>query len=211
MGDIPLPLQAKLLRVLQEKTFVRVGGVRERTSRFRLLAATNKDLWKEVREKRFREDLFFRISVLPLTLPPLRERPEDIPILAASFLEAFRQRYGRNLPSLTPEHVRLLKMYRWPGNIRELKSVMERAAVLSDGNKLDFSFLLPPLDTGERVGHETEGLFADLPSMETLEKRYMAYLLEKTNGRICGSHGIEAILKMSRPTVYAKLKRYGIR
>ena len=211
VGDIPLPLQAKLLRVLQEKTFVRVGGVRERTSRFRLLAATNKDLWKEVREKRFREDLFFRISVLPLTLPPLRERPEDIPILAASFLEAFRQRYGRNLPSLTPEHVRLLKMYRWPGNIRELKSVMERAAVLSDGDKLDFSFLLPPLDTGERVGHETEGLFADLPSMETLEKRYMAYLLEKTNGRICGSHGIEAILKMSRPTVYAKLKRYGIR
>jgi len=211
VGDIPPFLQNKLLRVLQEKTFVRVGGTRERGSNFRLVAATNKDLWKEVQQKRFREDLFFRISVVPLTLPPLRERQEDIPILAAAFLDAFRQRYRPDLPALSPEHIRLLKKHSWPGNIRELKNVVERAAVLSDGTHLDFDFLSPALEPPEPKRADLGHFFQELPSMDELEKRYMGYLLEMTHGKICGTRGIETILKMSRPTVYARLKKYGLR
>lgn len=211
VGEIPLTLQVKLLRVLQERTFMRIGGTKERHSRFRLVAATNKDLWQEVQEQRFREDLFYRIAVVPLTVPPLRERPEDIPVLARQFWEAFRRRYGRALPPLSPENLLLLQKYPWPGNIRELKSVVERAAVFSNGLQLDFSFLVPPPGDRSRPHPENADFFKDLPSLETLEKRYMRYLLERTNGKICGESGIEHILKISRPTVYAKLKKYGLR
>lgn len=211
VGEFPLTLQVKLLRVLQEQTFVRVGGTKERRSRFRLLAATNKDLWEEVQAQRFREDLFYRISVVPLTIPPLRERPEDIPVLARFFWEAFRRRYGRVLPPLSQENMVLLQKYSWPGNIRELKGVVERAAALNNGLHLDFSFLAPPVAIRSEAYPEQTDFFYDLPSLETLEKRYIEYLLEKTNGKICGESGIEHILKISRPTVYAKLKKYGFR
>ena len=133
IAELTPDLQVKLLRVLQERRFERVGGGEEIEVDIRVVAATNKDLWKEVREKRFREDLFFRISVLPLTLPPLRERGDDVLLLARHFLDHFCRKKARPPLGLTPDARRVLAAYTWPGNVRELENFMERLSILVDG------------------------------------------------------------------------------
>jgi transcriptional regulator with GAF, ATPase, and Fis domain len=141
VGDLSPGVQVKLLRVLQERSFERVGGSKTLSVDIRLIAATNRDLEKEVEDGRFRQDLFFRLNVVPLSLPPLRERVEDIPILAAHFAARSAQKYGHPVPELSPKLVDVLQEYDWPGNVRELENLMERLVVLSNGEPLGLEFV----------------------------------------------------------------------
>lgn len=136
IGEMPLPLQAKILRLLQEKTYDRIGGTKTRKADIRILAATNRDLKEQVAARRFREDLYYRLSVVPVNLPALRERPRDIPILALSILDRLSGDLGRPGLHLSPEAMERLVTYRWPGNVRELENELERAAVLAGGNEI---------------------------------------------------------------------------
>src|SRR6185436_8277775 len=141
IGDLSAAVQVKLLRVLQEREFERVGGTKTLTVDIRLIAATNRDLQKEVGQGRFRQDLFFRLNVVPLVLPPLRERPDDIPILAAHFAAKAAQKYGQPTPELDPALVEVVLEYNWPGNVRELENLMERLVVLSSSSTLGLEFV----------------------------------------------------------------------
>src|SRR4029079_9349790 len=141
IGDLSATVQVKLLRVLQERAFERVGGIKTLNVNIRLIAATNRDLEKEVPNGRFRQDLFFRLNVVPLVLPPLRERPDDIPILAAHFAAKSAQKYGQSTPELEPALVEILLDYNWPGNVRELENLMERLVVLSNTSTLGLEFV----------------------------------------------------------------------
>ena len=141
IGDLSAAVQVKLLRVLQEREFERVGGMKTLPVDIRLIAATNRDLEKEVAQGRFRQDLFFRLNVVPLVLPPLRERPDDIPILAAHFAAKSSQKYGQSTPELEPALVEVLLDYNWPGNVRELENLMERLVVLSSSSTLGLEFV----------------------------------------------------------------------
>jgi len=141
IGDLSAAVQVKLLRVLQEREFERVGGTKTLTVDIRLIAATNRDLEKEVAQGRFRQDLFFRLNVVPLVLPPLRERPEDIPILAAHFAAKLAQKYAHPTLELEPALVEVLLDYHWPGNVRELENLIERLVVLSSSSTLGLEFV----------------------------------------------------------------------
>jgi len=136
VGDMSPAMQVKLLRVLQDRSFERVGGVRPIKVNVRVIAATNRDLRAAIREGSFREDLFYRLSVVPIHLPPLRERPEDIPILAQHFLERHRERYRKNIRAFTPQAMRKLRRHVWPGNVRELEYAIERAVILAQGEEI---------------------------------------------------------------------------
>lgn len=205
-----MSIQTKLIRVLQEKTFFRVGGTRSIHSNFRLAAATNRNLWKEVREGRFREDLYYRISVIPFTLPPLRERPYDIPVLARMFVDYFSKRYQRPDVALTPEDLHRLQSYPWPGNVREMKSVIERAVILSTQGHLDFALPRRQEPFATETSAPVPLLANDLPTLEELKRRYIRHVLTLTQGRICGPDGAETLLGMKRSTLYAKLHEYGL-
>ena len=215
VGEIPPQLQVKLLRVLQDQHFVRVGGIRQCRSNFRLVAATNRDLAEEVRQGRFREDLYYRLAVFPIVLPPLRLRPGDILMLARFFIEHFAHRYRRTPPRIGPEQEESLLRYPWPGNVRELKSVMERAVILSTGEALDMSLTGPGPRKREPGGAtDVDGpgnLFDGYPTMEELQCRYIRHVLEKTGGRIYGDGGAERVLGMKRSTLYAWIKRYKLK
>ena len=138
VGEIPLELQSKLLRVLQEGTFERVGDERTRNTDVRIIAATNRDLKREVEEGRFREDLYYRLNVFPIEVPPLRKRTEDIPLLAAHFLELSAKKLNHPKPKLSQANMNQLQTYDWPGNVRELQNVIERAIITSQSDKLRF-------------------------------------------------------------------------
>ena len=141
VGELSATIQVKLLRVLQEREFERVGGTRTLTVDIRLIAASNRDLENEVKLGRFRQDLFFRLNVVPLALPPLRERPEDIPLLAAHFATKSAEKHGQPMPELQPELIEVLQEYEWPGNVRELENLIERLVVLSSGPSLGVEFV----------------------------------------------------------------------
>ena len=211
VGEIPPLIQTKLLRVLQDQRFMRLGGTREILSRFRLVAATNRDLWKEVREGRFREDLLYRISVVPLTIPPLRERKQDIPGLVQAFIEHFARRHDKHPLPLSPEQQRRLCEYDWPGNVRELKNEIERAVILNNAGQLDFVLGTSPAahQPADRPSPFLETV-ADVPTLSELEERYLRHIMERTEGRVRGPRGAETLLRMKRSTLYAKLKKYGI-
>ena len=211
VGDIPLNMQIKLLRVLQEHRFMRVGGTRERHSSFRLLAATNRDLPRAVREGAFREDLYYRISVVPIEIPPLRERIEDLEELVTAFTNHFARRYGKKLPYLDGEALRRLARYPWPGNLRELRNAVERAVILYKGGPFDLA--IGPARRENRPDGETaeNSLYADTPTLQELQKRYIQYILHKTGGRISGEKGAGQLLGMKRSTLYLKLRQYGLR
>jgi transcriptional regulator with GAF, ATPase, and Fis domain/tetratricopeptide (TPR) repeat protein len=204
LGEIPKSIQVKLLRVLQEKTLMRIGGTQTIHSDFRLIAATNRDLSEEVAAGHFREDLYYRLNVVPISLPPLRERREDVPLLAGHFVDRFAAKYDRPELVLTPEDEARLQAYDWPGNVRELRNVIERAVILSTGNHLELD-----LPTGKRSfsGHP----FADLPTLDELQRRYISFVLERTNGRIGGPEGAAQVLGMKRTSLNSRMKQLGIR
>lgn len=212
VGEIPLSFQAKLLRVLQTHKFMRVGGTRFITSHFRLVAATNRDLRKEVQKGNFREDLYYRLSVIPIIIPPLRDRPEDIPDLLNLFIDEFSVRYGCSFPPVTAEMVDMFKRYSWPGNIREMKNVVERAVILSKGGPLRFYIGNEQVQKPSEVPQESpESFFEELPTLQELCQKYIAYVVKKTQGRITGKKSAQEILGISKSSLYAKIKELGLK
>ena len=204
LGEIPFSIQVKLLRVLQEKSFSRVGGSRVISSDFRLVAATNRNLEKEVSAGRFRQDLFYRLNVIPLHLPPLRQRGADAVLLADHFVKIYCQRFNRPPIVLSTDDENKLAGYSWPGNIRELKNVIERAVLLSEGDSL-------ALDLKESRTSPGGGLVDDLPTLDELQRRYIKMILEKTGGRVGGPGGAADVLGMKRTSLYARMKQLGLR
>lgn len=203
LGEIPLNIQVKLLRVLQEKTFMRVGGTRTLSSDFRLIVATNRDLEKEVSEGRFREDLFYRINVMSFRLPALRERKEDIVPLAENFFKQYAAKYDRPHLSMSPENHEWLKKAPWPGNVRELAHTIEKAVLTSSGPHLEFQAKIA-------VDQETGGEFSELITLDEMQKRYISYVLKQTGGKISGPDGATRILGVKRTTLQARMKKLGV-
>ncbi|MFZ2630905.1 MAG: sigma 54-interacting transcriptional regulator [Desulfosalsimonadaceae bacterium] len=208
VGEIPKSIQVKLLRVIQEKTMTRIGGARTIYSDFRLIIATNRNLAEEVAAGRFREDLYYRLNVVPVTLPPLRDRPEDIGLLARHFLQRFAARYHHPGLAITidisGEQEKMLTSYDWPGNIRELQNVMERATLMSADGHLHLDL---PSAIRKTAGHP----FDDLPTLDDLQRRYIAYVLDKTQGKFSGPGGAADILGMKRTSLYNRMNKLGLK
>jgi PAS domain S-box-containing protein len=209
VGEIPLELQGKLLRVLQDQQFERVGENRTRTVNVRVMAATNRDLRADIRDKKFREDLYFRLNVFPIESVPLRGRVDDIPLLAREFLERACRKFNRPQLSLTSADVEVLQKYSWPGNVRELENVIERQ-VITAGAYLDFD--LPGQD---QVGdtsvetptrHNPGDLLTD-QDLQALERRNLVRALEMTAGRVFGEDGAAALLAVKPTTLTSRLKK----
>ena len=203
VGEIPKAIQVKLLRAIQEKTLVRIGGYKEIKSDFRLIAATNRNLVEDVAAGLFREDLYFRLNVLPINIPPLRERIEDIPLLARHFMQRYALKHHQPSPKLRPLDESRLKGYHWPGNVRELQNIIERTVLLSDGISLDI--MLPT----EKLPLEDQ-FFTDHPSLDELQRRYIQYTLELTGGKISGPGGAAEMLEMKRQTLQKRMKKLGL-
>jgi DNA-binding NtrC family response regulator len=205
VGDISLAMQAKLLRVLQEHEIKRVGGTETVKVDVRILAATNKNLEQLVAEKKFREDLFYRLNVVSVHLPPLRERPEDIPLLADHFLRKYAADNEKPVSQVSQEALDLLSCYRWPGNVRELENVIERAVTLSHRS------IILPEDLPRRLRVQPpEVITPSLPShipLSELEKRYIQKVLEETGGN---KKRAADILGIDRRTLYRMAARYGL-
>jgi DNA-binding NtrC family response regulator len=203
IGDISPKLQVDLLRVLQERSFYRVGGTEEVRVDARIIAATHVDLKKAVAEGRFREDLFYRLNVIAISIPPLRERRDDIPLLASHFVDRLAHELGRKVSGISEEALKVLMDYEWPGNVRELENAVERAIVTCRGSELtevDFGFLAPAVRT------PSPAIVAGMPLQE-MEKQLVAATLRHTNGNIKEAANL---LGIDRSTMYEKIKKYEI-
>jgi formate hydrogenlyase transcriptional activator len=221
VGEIPLELQPKLLRVLQEREFERLGGARTIRSDARLIAATNRDLSAMVDEQKFRQDLFYRLNVFPIRVPPLRERTDDIPLLVRHFVQQFSRRMNKRIDSIASDTMNALVRYDWPGNIRELQNVIERAVILSPGPALKVSLA----DLKSRVEPEVirrleapkapEGGNMQGANMQSLldetERIQILQALEQSNGIVSGPEGAAARLGMKRSTLQFRMQKLGIR
>jgi two-component system response regulator AtoC len=203
IGELDPRLQGKLLRVLETSAFYRVGGTQKVEVDVRIVAATNRDLGKAVNEGGFRGDLFYRINTISLALPALRERPDDIPLLADHFLRQFG---GANPPMLTPDAVDALTTYQWPGNIRELRNVLERAVLLANGGTITAGDL--PLQTAGPSTMQTRGAMPMSVSLADLERRHIETVLHQTSWH---QGKAAAVLGISTKTLYRKIREYGFR
>lgn len=212
VGELPPSAQVKLLRVLQEKEFERIGGNRSIRADVRLIAATNRDLPSMIRKGEFREDLWFRLNVFPMTIPPLRKRQEDIPSLAYFFIESrSRQLNLPWRPSLPAAELDKLVQYDWPGNVRELQNAIERALILSRGEPLQFPYLSSVFGVGNTMTSiPAPPVSPKLISFEEASRDYFRSLLTQTNGRISGPNGAASIAKMNPNTLRSKLKKLGL-
>jgi transcriptional regulator with GAF, ATPase, and Fis domain len=215
-GELPPAAQVRLLRILQDGSFERVGGERQLTAHVRVVAATHRDLHALVREGKFREDLWYRIAVFPIDLPPLRERRGDIPALAAHFALRAARRLGTRPLVPTAEDVELLVGYPWPGNVRELSAVMERAAILGDGRSLEVARALgvaarreapPPGGRDEGPGAEAP---AELLPLDAAAARHIERALLRTRGRVEGPHGAARLLGINPHTLRARMRKLGV-
>ena len=203
VGDMPVELQPKLLRVLQEQEFERLGSNKLIHTDVRLIAATNRDLKQMVADREFRSDLYYRLNVFPIHLPPLRERPDDIPLLVKAFTFKIARRLGRNIDSIPAETLRLLSRMEWPGNVRELENVIERAVLLTRGSVLQLS--LPEMSI------ESEPLAAEvLPEEGEDEYQLIVRVLKESNGVVAGPKGAAQRLGLKRTTLLSRMKRLGI-
>jgi len=213
IGELPLDLQAKLLRVLQEKEFERLGGSKVLLTDARVIAATNRVLEDEVRAGRFRADLYYRLNVFPIQMPPLRERPEDIEPLARHFIQRLSQRMARPIRQLRPADLAALQAYAWPGNIRELEHVLEQAVIVSQGPYLEFGgFAAGPLLAV--AGSGSAAVAAAEPPIKTLreqERDHILAALHRTGGRVSGPQGAAVLLDINAKTLEARMKKLGIR
>ncbi len=203
IGELPADTQAKLLRVLQEHEFDRVGGTSPRRVDVRVIAATNRDLLKAVNEKAFREDLYYRLSVFPILLPPLRQRSEDVPLLVRFLLDRFATRIGKSVDCVSQETMQRLIAYSWPGNIRELENVLERAVILATG---------PTLEIGLDVLSEPVSATAAGPrlALEDVERDHILNVLGQTGWVIDGPKGAATVLGLHPNTLRSRLKKLGI-
>ncbi len=203
VGEIPIELQAKLLRVLEEGKLRRLGGKAELDVDVRVLCATNRDLKQEIKNQRFREDLFFRLNVFQVGLPPLRDRKEDIPMLAQHFIDKFNTESGKKVSGASPDALEVLKSYEWPGNIRELRNAVERAVILCDGELIEKDQLPPDM-----AGKGPERQAFKVPyglTLDTIEKEYILGSLQRNGGNKART---AEILGVSEKTLYNKLNRY---
>jgi formate hydrogenlyase transcriptional activator len=207
VGDIPLELQPKLLRVLQEQEFERLGGTRTIHVNVRLVAATNRDLAAMVAENKFRSDLYYRLNVFPISLPPLRERPDDIPRLVRHFTQKFARRMGRRIETIPSSVMDALVHYAWPGNVRELQNVIERAVILSKGSTLQVS--LADLQSTAANATAAAAPVASV-TLTDAEREHILRALRDTNWVLGGPRGAAARLGMKRSTLHWKIKKLGI-
>ncbi len=215
IGELPLELQAKLLRVLHEGEFERLGSSRTIKVDVRVIAATNQDLKEEVRRGRFRDDLYYRLNVFPVRMPPLRERQEDIPLLTNFFVEQISQRLGRRIEKISCQEMEAMERYHWPGNVRELRNVIECAAILTPGDRLWLSEGMP-LNQLAEARAETRGAVETVGKvrwarLEEVERDYILQVLEQTYWRIEGEHGAAAILGLNPGTLRSRMKKLGIK
>ena len=209
IGEIPLELQPKLLRVLQEREFERLGSSRTLRTDARLIAATNRDLGAMVDERKFRSDLYYRLNVFPVRVPPLRERPDDIPLLVRHFVQQFSRRTNRSIETIPSETMTALVNYDWPGNIRELQNVIERAVILSKGPVLtvatDDLKPRPATDGAVQADKNIRGL------LEDTERKQILSALEQTNWIVAGPNGAAARLGLKRSTLQSRMHKLGVR
>ena len=202
VGEISLDVQVKLLRVLQEHEIERVGGTQTIKIDTRVIAATNRDLARAVQEGTFRSDLFYRLNIFPIDIPPLRERNDDLPALVDHFVRAFARRIGRSIEAVSPAALERLRAYDWPGNVRELANVLERAVILCEGpiiQERHLGALRPPppaVDT--------------FPTLEEMERQHILRALQQAGGVLAGPHGAARLLGMSRSTVWSRMRKLGI-
>jgi len=214
VGELPLESQVKLLRVLQEQEFEPVGSSRTVRVNVRVIAATNRNLEEAIADGRFRADLYFRLNVLSLTLPPLRERQPDIPLLVTFQVARFARQFGKRIDAVSQDTMRLLSSYAWPGNIRELQNVVERAVVLSDGPVLSLGpDLLPRAGSSADAAFVSAGAGASRHSglaLEDIERRHIEAVLRKVNYVIEGAAGAAQVLNLHPNTLRSRMKKLGI-
>jgi formate hydrogenlyase transcriptional activator len=199
IGEIPLDLQSKLLRVLEDGTFERLGSTKPLHVNVRIIAATNRDIEQEVKDGKFRRDLFYRLNVFPIVIPPLRERPEDIPLLVRAIVKEFQKRMGKEIESIPKKTMQALQSYSWPGNVRQLRNLIEYAMILSKGKTLQ-------IDVPNRAFSEKD----TTGNLENMERKHIVAVLEKTGWRIAGQSGAAEVLGLKRTTLQAKMKKLGI-
>jgi formate hydrogenlyase transcriptional activator len=202
IGELPIESQSKLLRVLQEHEFERLGGTRTLHADIRVIAATNRDLRQMMADKQFRSDLYYRLRVFPITVPPLRERRDDVPILVRFFTEKYARRMGRKIMSISEPAMKALCDWHWPGNIREMENFIERAVILSHGEVLDVP-----------VAELKEPTYTNLERGDTLEateREYILQILKDAGGVVAGPRGAAAKLGLKRSTLQGKMRKLGI-
>jgi transcriptional regulator with GAF, ATPase, and Fis domain len=201
IGELPLELQPKLLRVLQDGEFERLGSSRTVRVDVRVLAATNRDVLEEIRAGRFRQDLYYRLSVYPLSIPPLRAHPEDIPLLVQASVTKFSKKFGKRIKTIPPTTMQALQRYPWPGNIRELENVIERALITTNDQILRVDL---PFELSAPAGDVDK-------SLEEIEQDYIRQILEKTGGKIEGRAGAARILGLHHSTLRSRMQKLGIK
>jgi len=205
IGEMPMDLQSKLLRVIQDGEFERLGGPRTIKVNVRIIASTNRKLEEEIRKGRFREDLFYRLNVFPITIPPLRQRKEDIPLLVDYFVAKFNKKTGKKIETVSKDTLKALQEYDWPGNVRELESIIERAVITSQGKGLQ---ILDRLVNSQKIDEqETQ----DCKALVDIERDHILQALEKTGWRIEGEKGAAVILGLNPSTLRGRMRKYGIR
>jgi transcriptional regulator with GAF, ATPase, and Fis domain len=202
IGELPLELQAKLLRVLQTSEFERLGSAQTLKVDVRIIAASNRNLEEEVRRGRFRQDLYYRLNVFPITVPPLRQRPEDIPLLVDVFVQRLARKLGKPITSITKKTLQTLQGYAWPGNVRELESVVERAVIVSSGPTLHLAdrLLAPEITVSPSRGRR----------LDEVERAHIVRILEETRWRISGPNGAAALLGLNPSTLRSRIHKLGI-
>ena len=205
IGELPLEMQVKLLRVLQEQELERVGGTQTVKVDVRVVAATNQDLSEAVRDGTFRADLFYRLNIFPVRMPPLRERVHDIPLLAAHFVRQFAERMGKPARRIARGTLERLLHYHWPGNVRELANVLERAVILCNAAVIH----------DEHIGSlatspSTQPTAAAFPTLEEVERQHLLRALEQTGGVLAGPNGAARLLGLSRSTAWSRMRKLGI-
>ena len=204
IGELPLELQCKLLRVIQDGEFERLGSSRTIKTDVRIIAATNRNLTEEIRGGRFREDLFYRLNVFPITLPPLRQRKEDVQLLVNHFVAKFNKKIGKKIETVSKDTLNALQLYHWPGNVRELESVIERAVITSQGATLQV------LDRFETFRQSDQPEGDEVKALAELEQDHILHVLKKTGWRIEGKSGAAGILGLNASTLRARMRKYGI-
>ena len=204
IGEMPLEMQSKLLRVIQDGEFERLGSPRTIKTDVRIIAATNRNLTEEVKKGTFREDLFYRLNVFPIAMPPLRQRTEDIPLLVNHFVTKFNKKIGKKIETISKDTMNTLQEYHWPGNVRELESVIERAVIISQGNALQ---VLDRFDTFRKPEDAAGG---EIKALVELEHDHIIQVLKKTGWRIEGKSGAAVLLGLNASTLRARMRKYGI-
>jgi len=204
VGELPLDAQVRILRVLQEQEFERVGSNQTLKVNIRVISASNRNLKEAVKQGIFRSDLFYRLNVFPLEVPPLRERKEDIPPLVAHFLSRFSKKLGKPVPQVSQSTMLRLQDYAWPGNVREMENVIERATILADGPTLQIDDSIEgQIDAGDNTGYAK--------TLQKIEKSHILQIFEETNWIIDGKNGAAAVLGLHPNTLRSRMKKLGIK